>query len=78
MAKEKAQEIALILEKLHKEHRTVQRYDLKYHSEKLAAETDDALMQLEQIHKDILKNLEAHRKKIMSRNDFLRRHYRIK
>ena len=76
-AKELAQKAALLLERLHKEHRTTGRDELKQHSEKMIVEIEEAQEQVEQIHRDIMRLLEEHRKKIAAKSRFLERHYKI-
>ena len=77
-AKEKAKEVELKIENLLKEQRTLDGRDIKNHIDKLVSEIEETTMDIKESQKEILKNLEEHKKKLISKERFLRRHYKIK
>lgn len=74
-ARTKGREIERLLEDLHKQHRTLSAKDIREHAEKLLANLDETKAGLETLFSGILDDLEAHRKKLEAKAEFLKRHY---
>ena len=75
-AKEKAKEVELAIENLLKEHKGFSKNDIKNHSDRFSEELEDLIAEIKEKQKDIIVALEDHRKKLLAKERFLRRHYK--
>lgn len=75
-AKEKAKEVELKIENLLKEQRALDGKDIKNHVDKFSTELDDAIFEIKEKQKEILRDLEEHKKKLLAKERFFRRHYK--
>jgi len=73
-AKKKANEISVEIEKLLKEHNGLLKKEIAKHSEKLLSETNDAIDIVKERIKELQKNLENHKKQLLTKSSFLKRH----
>ncbi|MBI2584135.1 MAG: hypothetical protein HYW25_05690 [Candidatus Aenigmarchaeota archaeon] len=76
-AREKCKELLALVEALHQRHRSLHKGEIKSHGSQLEEETEEAMSSAREIFKEILRELEAHRKHVRSTEKFLKRHYRI-
>lgn len=75
-AKENAKQVEVIIENVLKQHRGLSKNEIKGYNDKLSSELEDAIAEIKEKQKEIIKNLEAHCKKLSAKERFLRRHYK--
>lgn len=73
-AKENAQSIADEISRLLKEHNGLMKKEIAAQSEKLAEEAGESITIIREEYKELLKNMESHRKMVLSKSRFLKRH----
>jgi len=76
-AKQNAREISNETERLLKEHNTLSKNEISSHSEKLLVETEDAINIIKEQSNELRQNMESHKKQLISKIRFFKRHYRI-
>lgn len=74
-AKERAKEIERELEALQKRQRTLGRRDIEMHAQQLIGDVDTVIANIEEKFGGIIENLEAHKLRLGSRQEFIKRHY---
>jgi len=75
-AKERAKEVELAIENLLKEHKGFSKNEIKNHSDRFCEELEDLIAEIKEKQNEILQDLEEHRKKLLAKERFLRRHYK--
>ena len=73
-AKENARHISDEISHLLKEHNSLVKKEIAAQSEKLAEEVSESLKLIEEECRDLVKNMESHRKTLLSKSRFLKRH----
>ena len=73
-AKENARHISDEISHLLKEHNGLMKKEIAAQSEKLTEEVDQSLAIIEEECRELKKNMESHRKTLLSKSRFLKRH----
>ncbi len=73
-ARNHADEISKKLQRLLKEQSSLMKNEIAKHSDKLIADIDDSLVEIEKEYKSIIENIEKHKKVLKAKSKFLRRH----
>ena len=73
-ARDRANEISKKIERLLKEQSSLMKNEIPKYSDKLLTDIDDSLVEIENEYKEMIKNIENHRKTIKAKTRFLRRH----
>ena len=73
-AKKNAQSIADEISRLLKEHNGLVKKEIAAQSEKLAEEVGESIKLIEEEYEGLIKKMESHRKTLLSKSRFLKRH----
>ena len=76
-ARDRINEVIAMLEKIIKEHKTLDQRTIEAHKEKLLGNIEEASEFINKNFKEVLKDLEKHKKRISSIHKFIKRHYKI-
>jgi thiamine kinase-like enzyme len=77
-AKEAAKSILREIEELHKCQRMLSAAEIKMHAMQLADEIDNIIAKIREDCDKIIENIENHKKKLIAKQKFITRHYRLK
>lgn len=77
-ARDNAKKIEKEIESLIKKQSSLKKEEISRHIEALIEDVDNTSAEIEEIILEIKKNMENHRKYLISKNRFLKRHYSIK
>lgn len=73
-ARENAKNVSYEIDRLIKEHNGVGKKEISLQSEKLAEQVGESLSVIDKENKELLKNMESHRKALLAKSRFLKRH----
>ncbi len=73
-ARNRANEISKRIERLLKEQSSLMKSEIAKHSDKLVADIDESLIEIENEYKNMMKDIEKHKRALVAKGKFLRRH----
>ena len=73
-ARNRANEISKKVERLLKEQSSLMKTEIAKHSDNLIIDVNDSLVEIEKEYREMIKDIERHRKALQTKSRFLKRH----